>query len=205
MIITCPACQNRYTADLSQMGPERRKVRCAGCKHVWELMNTESEAPRRMPPPPQDISVARIINPKRVAITLILLMMAGSIVGRAAIVSYWPAMHEFYASLGLSTQRPGAALRIIQPAAFFVPPNHTKATQMIVSGTILNTSNQTQILPPLEITAHHQAAGPGSSSAVLKKWRHRLAHSRLLPKESITFELHKTLPSGAPAQITLGF
>lgn len=35
MIISCPACATRFNIDLSVLGDRGRKVRCAGCGHVW--------------------------------------------------------------------------------------------------------------------------------------------------------------------------
>ncbi len=35
MIISCPACATRFNIDLSILGDRGRKVRCAGCGHVW--------------------------------------------------------------------------------------------------------------------------------------------------------------------------
>jgi predicted Zn finger-like uncharacterized protein len=35
MILTCPACKTRYSADANNFPAEGRDVRCARCGHVW--------------------------------------------------------------------------------------------------------------------------------------------------------------------------
>jgi predicted Zn finger-like uncharacterized protein len=42
MILTCPACQTRYTVDATKFPPQGRTVRCARCGNTW---HAEAEAP----------------------------------------------------------------------------------------------------------------------------------------------------------------
>lgn len=38
MILTCPVCSTRYSADAKNFPPEGRDVRCAKCGHIWHHM-----------------------------------------------------------------------------------------------------------------------------------------------------------------------
>jgi len=37
MLIVCPSCGSRYELDGAKLGPDGRKVRCAGCKTLWHV------------------------------------------------------------------------------------------------------------------------------------------------------------------------
>ena len=37
MLIVCPSCASQYELDAAKLGPEGRKVRCAGCKTAWHV------------------------------------------------------------------------------------------------------------------------------------------------------------------------
>lgn len=54
MILTCPACQTRYTVDAAKFPAEGRNVRCARCSEVWHAM-PEVEAPAPDPVPEPEI------------------------------------------------------------------------------------------------------------------------------------------------------
>jgi predicted Zn finger-like uncharacterized protein len=52
MILTCPACQTRYTVDAAKFPPQGRSVRCARCGEVWHAEPDVAE-PAFEPPPPE--------------------------------------------------------------------------------------------------------------------------------------------------------
>jgi predicted Zn finger-like uncharacterized protein len=43
MIITCPQCETRYTADDASFPASGRKVRCSKCGHLWHQATPEPE------------------------------------------------------------------------------------------------------------------------------------------------------------------
>src|SRR5207248_1655727 len=43
MIITCPQCETRYTADAASFPASGRKVRCSKCGHLWHQAAPEPE------------------------------------------------------------------------------------------------------------------------------------------------------------------
>src|SRR5438552_9436523 len=43
MIITCPQCETRYTADAASFPASGRRVRCSKCGHVWHQAAPEPE------------------------------------------------------------------------------------------------------------------------------------------------------------------
>lgn len=45
MHIACPTCARRYTVDPARIGPEGRRVRCAGCRESWFVTLPTSELP----------------------------------------------------------------------------------------------------------------------------------------------------------------
>lgn len=51
MILTCPACQTRYTVDPEKFPPQGRNVRCARCSEIWHAY-----AEGIAPPPEADES-----------------------------------------------------------------------------------------------------------------------------------------------------
>ncbi|MBI1330733.1 MAG: DUF3426 domain-containing protein [Alphaproteobacteria bacterium] len=72
MILTCPQCDTRYTADASKFAPPGRKVRCAKCGHIWhqvaepEAPEPAFDAPEPAPPAPQPATPPPVI-PRREA------------------------------------------------------------------------------------------------------------------------------------------
>ena len=55
MLIVCPSCASQYELDAAKLGPEGRKVRCAGCKTSWHV------APSIFPEPPSEAETQALL------------------------------------------------------------------------------------------------------------------------------------------------
>lgn len=81
MIITCPQCETRYTADAGSFPASGRKVRCSKCGHVWQQAAPEVErvlAPEQtlaspaadtLAPPPSFLAMRAAVVPHAKAAT----------------------------------------------------------------------------------------------------------------------------------------
>lgn len=58
MILTCPNCETRYSADEAQFPATGRKVRCAKCGHVWQHILQAESAPQPTTPVMQNAAAA---------------------------------------------------------------------------------------------------------------------------------------------------
>lgn len=55
MLIVCPSCASQYELDAAKLGPEGRKVRCAGCKTSWHV------EPDAFPEPPSEAETQALL------------------------------------------------------------------------------------------------------------------------------------------------
>ena len=55
MLIVCPSCASQYELDEAKLGPEGRKVRCAGCKTSWHV------EPTAFPEPPSEAETQALL------------------------------------------------------------------------------------------------------------------------------------------------
>jgi len=63
MIITCPQCETRYTADAASFPASGRKVRCSKCGHVWHQAAREPERVLAPEPPAGTAAFGESITP----------------------------------------------------------------------------------------------------------------------------------------------
>ena len=55
MLIVCPSCASQYELDAAKLGPEGRKVRCAGCRTSWHV------EPGAFPEPPSEAETQALL------------------------------------------------------------------------------------------------------------------------------------------------
>ena len=55
MLIVCPSCASQYELGEAKLGPEGRKVGCAGCKTAWHV------EPTAFPEPPSEAETQALL------------------------------------------------------------------------------------------------------------------------------------------------
>src|SRR5437764_14869951 len=63
MIITCPHCETRYTADTASFPSSGRKVRCSKGGHVWHQAAPEPERVLAPEPPVESTAAGEATTP----------------------------------------------------------------------------------------------------------------------------------------------
>jgi predicted Zn finger-like uncharacterized protein len=163
MILTCPHCATRYHLDPSSLGGQARTVRCASCGHRWktsppsdaptviELTPVPDVTPRgRLPAEPQSQSWYRSGSLAGWLVTaLVLLFLAGAIVGRNQIVSSFPASAGIYQWLRLPIPTKfGLAIEAFTPKWVV----EGGISMVVIEGAIVNVSEHQQTVPPIKVT-----------------------------------------------------
>lgn len=171
MILTCPHCATRYHLDPSTLGGQARTVRCASCGHRWkasppsdaptviELTPASAAAPRSRPSAEPQIQAwyrsGSLVG--WLATALVLLLLAGAIFGRDAIVASFPATAGLYQKLWLPVTAE-LGLRI----EHFTPKRMVEGgiSMLVIEGAIVNVSEQQQTVPPIKVTLLDSADRP---------------------------------------------
>ncbi len=161
MIITCPNCQTRFKIDPKALAPRGKMVRCSQCGHRWFA---EPPAEELEPPPLPDATSAApgaegatagaARRPGLVALAgwsllvLVVLLLAGALLGRNEIVAAWPQTAGLYRQLGLPVAVSlGLELRGLDSERF----EENGVPMIRITGEIANTTRRERILPPLRV------------------------------------------------------
>jgi predicted Zn finger-like uncharacterized protein len=195
MILTCPACATRYSADPASLGPYGRKVRCAKCNETW-TQPPPADMPRHLDVPPVSLTVADQGPPGRsvllrfggaaLLIAVLLLVAAGAYFGRAWIAQRWPAVKPFYELAGISTEAVSLDLKIENLVYIRPAPN-----DLVIQGNVVNHGKQSQPLPMLRAILANDNGKP------LLQWDFNLDKQALPPGETAAFQTTiKNTPPG---------
>jgi predicted Zn finger-like uncharacterized protein len=185
MILTCPACGTRYSADPASLGPFGRKVRCAKCDQTW-MQSPPADMPRHLEVPPVSLTVPDEYRPGRssfrfsgaaLLILALLLVVGGGYYGRGWIVERWPALKPYYELAGISTELVSADLRIENLVYTRPIPS-----DLVIQGNVVNHSKQPQVLPMLRAILATDNGKP------LLQWDFSLDRASLPPGESLAFQ-----------------
>ena len=220
MILVCSFCQARYLVSASLFAYGPRQVRCARCSHKWTAdaeetaLEDEKKALLGTTPPPESVSpvpvgsnlpaLARNIWPSWLKrffrtglICLGLLLCLVVILDRQNIAKKWPSLESFYDIIGFHIYRPGEGLKI----------EHVRSelhyedgiTRLMISGTIVNPTRKTQLIPPLV------AAAVGSGGDVMQSWQIDPPAATLDPEGEMPFSSTINTPKGTVVEINLNF
>jgi predicted Zn finger-like uncharacterized protein len=177
MIITCPNCSTRFLIDPKALGAKGRTVRCRSCEHRWhqapaedaaqpagaeraaaqpattEAATTGAAPAAPIPPPPTASGRARERGGSAalvgwLAVALVVLLLAGAVVGRNEVVASFPQTAEVYRKLGLPVStRLGLEFREVTSARLV----EGGVSVLVVEGEILNVGRAAREVPPVRL------------------------------------------------------
>jgi predicted Zn finger-like uncharacterized protein len=163
MILTCPQCSNRYHVEPAALGARGRTVRCANCGERWSV-KPPPDTPQVVglgPPAPPEVprmtiaaheqsghrSAASLVGWSSAAV--VILLVAGAVIGRNEIVAGFPATAAIYEKLGLPV--------IADLGLQFADIKSTRVQEggiwvLVVEGAIVNTTSSDRSVPPIRVT-----------------------------------------------------
>jgi predicted Zn finger-like uncharacterized protein len=157
VILTCSNCATRYHVDPASLGAEGRMVRCAGCGHRW-MAKPPADAPKVLELKTPSTAAWRAAaaarrrrSPRVVAwlvAALVVLVVAGAVIGRDEIVASFPESAPLYRALGLSLA--------VQPGLEFGEVNPDRVVEggvavLVFEGEIVNLSKEPRHVPPIRV------------------------------------------------------
>jgi predicted Zn finger-like uncharacterized protein len=157
MILTCSKCATRYHVDPASLGADGRTVRCAGCGHRWTAqppadapkvleLKTSAPAAWRAAAAAKRSKAPRLVP--WVLALVVVLVLAGALLGRNEIVAAFPDSAAIYRALRL----PLAA----QPGLEFGQLNPDRVVEggvavLVFEGEIVNQSKELRRVPPIRV------------------------------------------------------
>ncbi len=208
MIIACPNCQTRFKIDPEALAPRGKMVRCSQCGHRWfaEPPAEEIEAPplpERSPVEEGGTGPAEGgRRPSTVAlagwtlVVLVVLLLAGGLLGRNEIVAAWPQAAPLYRQLGLPVRTTlGLDFRGLEWERI----EERGVPVLRITGEIVNVARRERILPPLRV-ALLDADGRELDFGLFDPPRRRLA-----PGETARFEARLVDPPARAERFVVTF
>lgn len=213
MILTCSKCATRYHVDPASLGAEGRTVRCAGCGHRWTA-KPPADAPKvlelKTPGPAAWRAASAASGSKSpsvvswVVAALVVLVLAGALIGRNEIVTSFPESAPIYRALGLSlADQPGLEFGQLKPYRVV----EGGVAVLVIEGEIVNQSKELRQVPPIHVIlldeGGRQLQGETFSSkdAALDAGGKTTFSGRLVnpPSQARNYSITFAAGSGAPA------
>ena len=192
MQISCPECHAKYNVKDELFQNTARKLRCAKCKHVWAPGEAGKEKPASERAGSKstlkkttrftDKAQKKNINYPWLAFGLIvILLIAGGIFGRHAIVKAWPASARFYDLIQMPIDVIGAGLDFEEIKANRILDNDRLV--LLLKGKIVNKTDRVRSVPKFI-----QAVSLNAYNDPIEKWQFEAPEAELGPGESIEFQ-----------------
>ncbi len=218
MIISCPQCDARYEVDAQVLSPEGRRVRCAKCGHLWterppagpaelEELDYVEEDPgfddfratrRAIGDQTRSKKRGNAIAAWAALAAAIIVIIGGGIVARNQIVSIWGPAARIYEIVGLDLDIRDFGLDVLVTS---LRQRRNEANELVidVTGEIVNTSADVQIVPQLEgalLNVRQQA---------IHSWRFNAAAGQLNPGEATEFKTSVVNPPDGAREVFVSF
>jgi len=168
MILTCPSCSTRYSADPASFQPSGRMVRCANCGHSW-FQKPPDDLPQgaaKADPSPASMRVeaapadgegrrAGLTLPMPISNIAIWALLVVALLGfatllfqyRVEIVRGWPQMASAYGLFGVDVNSAGMIFRDVG----FEMEEQEGVGVLAVRGTLVNITEQDLPIPRVRI------------------------------------------------------
>lgn len=217
MILTCPSCSAQYFADDKAIGEAGRTVRCAACAHSWfvrpelsleeeinasDLSREKVERMRKASIPAEPTAphlayrekeLSKKRNGSRMAViaawggtaAVFFALGIAAILQRDDVVRVFPQASSAYAMAGLEVNRFGLEFADVTADRIF----DGTTPVLTVSGTIVNVSKRTQMVPNVRIDLRNDAGADVESALIAPE------ATSLAPGEQLTFNSRLDSPS----------
>ena len=224
MILTCPNCATRYFVDETKLGPDGRKVRCAGCGAAWRAeaepppLDLTPTASPYADPPPVDAPVrpaealprsfraqqeARRRTRKAVAAGVVwaglaaafVVLMLAAVVFRVQVVQVWPRTAGAYAAVRLPVNPLGLSPEAVQAT----PGLQGGRAMLFVKGAERNVETAPRAPAALRVSLYDKGGARLASQVV------RIAGAALKPGEARPFQAAFSDPPLAGVQVGVDF
>ncbi len=224
MILTCPDCATRYFVDETKLGPQGRKVRCAGCGASWraeaeiEPLDLVPAVAAASPEPVMEAPVrpaealprsfrahaeARRRTRQAVAAGAVwaglaacfVVLMLAAVVFRVQVVRVWPRTAGAYAAVRLPVNPLGLSPEGVQAS----PGLRDGRAMLFVYGVERNVEASDRPVSALRVSLYDKGGARLASQVV------RMQGSTLKPGEARAFQAAFTDPPLAGAQVGVDF
>lgn len=177
MIVTCPACRNKYSVQAEAIG-DGKLVRCVICGATWQQTAVSGVGDDKF----------RVIETVKwtffwsvVFISLFMLFFA-----KTTVTKVWTPAAGFYSLLENKQAHEKKTFKMGNVSNFFVRKGGK--LYMGLKGELVNTSDEVQILPSITIALRNEEKTAPGKFRFKKIWTHDMLYKKILPNQKVVFE-----------------